>query len=79
MQVYITKYALTHGIIKTEATRDPKDPTIVRIARGKGTRILRGNDWFARLRDAQARAAEMRDNRVISLDRQRDRICSMKF
>ena len=79
MKVYITKYALTHGIIATDATPDRKEPTMIRVKHGAGLREFRGNDWHSYRRDAIARSAEMRDLRILSLNRQRDRLDRIKF
>lgn len=79
MKVYITKYALTHGIVSTDAVRDPKEPQIIRVKRGKNLRSLRANDWHSNIKLAKARAEEMRTAKLISLSNQAMRIEAIKF
>ena len=75
MRVYITKYALTAGILEVDGEVSSNSPTLMgfkypadnwwySIAHGEG------KEWHRSLEAAQARAKQMRDKKIASLRKQ---------
>ncbi len=84
MKVWITKYALSEGIIACE--RSPRDHSesdgyAVVIWPGglNGTNVFGRNDWYKSERDALARAEQMRTAKIASLEKQIARLRGLKF
>lgn len=76
--VYITKYALTTGIIKAEGRIS--DDMVVYTPKGGGFRqYAHGKDFHFTEEDARSRAEEMRIAKLKSLDRQAKKVSAMKF
>lgn len=82
MKVYITKYALTSGIFYGEAEVCGSSPDTV-IIRKKDYKhfdqYFSGLDWHQTKRAAIDRAAEMRDKKLISLEKQIKKIKAIDF
>lgn len=76
---YITKYALTTGIYKTEGTA--KDGMFVQPSQGLGTFpcYFHGKEWHLTKEDAIAHAEEMRIKKLKSIDKQMKKISALKF
>lgn len=82
MEIYVTKYALTSGILKLEAEVDDSVAT-VRGNRNKGTYDQwfhgEGKDWHRTWESALARAEEMRIRKLQSLDKKMKKIGALEF
>ncbi len=78
--IWITKYALTNGIIKAEAEAYGLSRDIVRVTSGKyaGT-ILSKNGWCGSHEEAVAKAEDMRRKKILSLQKQADKLTRMQF
>ena len=75
MQVYITKYALTRGIIATEAEKcDPTD-----MISTKDYYYQHKPHWHESLQDAIAQAEKMRLKKIASLEKQLKKIKEISF
>jgi hypothetical protein len=75
MKAYITKFALTKGIIEIN------DPEFYEnyIVIGRLDPMISPVDWFKNRQEAIQRAEEMRVNKIASLKRQIAKLESMKF
>jgi hypothetical protein len=77
VKVFITKYALTKGIIEAEGEVD--GTMVVMIDPKRGYRwYAHGNDWHRSLPAAESRTVEMRNNKIKSLKKQIDKLNDMK-
>lgn len=80
MKVWITKYALTKGIIETEAEDCGDD--MVRV-HNKGYcdsyYHKEGNEWHRTKQSAISKAEEMRKKKIESLKKQIRKLENMKF
>jgi hypothetical protein len=63
IDVYITKYALTKGIMKKRAERKDK---LIHIIGSNYSEYYYGNEWHFTLESAKLRAIEMRDKKIKS-------------
>lgn len=63
MKVYITKYALTVGIIEREAEIDGKYPDMIRDKYGG---FYHKPHWHTSMEDAVIHARQMRDKKIIT-------------
>ena len=79
MKVWITKYALTEGIIEMncKATHDPK--MIAGKWNGYYPTYVFTPHWHASKADANARAEQMRRDKLISLEKQIARLKALRF
>jgi hypothetical protein len=69
MKVYLTKYALTKGIIPVEV--EPTEwPDVVCAKKTWGSPCFHKGEWFATLEEAQGQAKEMSERKVASLEKQ---------
>lgn len=75
MKAYVTKFALTKGIIELD------DPEFYEnyIVIGRIDPLIKPDDWFKNRQEAVERAEEMRVNKIASLKRQIAKLESMKF
>lgn len=76
---WVTKYALTEGIMKMQV-EDFFDvsPTMVGKV-NESNQYFHGKDWHRTPEAAIARAEEMRRAKLLSIDKQRKRIEALKF
>lgn len=87
MHVYITKYALTSGIQVRELDEDTtsklsESPKRIVCKAAQGERnfwLVWTPDWYKTLEEAQARAEEMRKKKIASLERQLEKLKTMKI
>lgn len=85
MKVWITKYALTKGIIETEVYENclGTDPTGNMISiREKGYVSYfhgKGNEWHTTKESAITKANEMRQKKISSLKKQIEKLEKMKL
>ena len=67
MKVYITKYALTHGIMEEEA--EEVSQKMIRVRSRNYDSFFHGNEWHTSKKQAIAQAEKMRTKRIISLEK----------
>ena len=74
MTVYITKRALTQGIVVSDEFEDCSDTSPGMIGRrnwiSRGGEYYHRGEWFPTLAEAQTRAEEMRATKIRALRRQ---------
>lgn len=80
MKVYITKYALTQGIFEAEAEECPGFKGMIEIS-GEYPEYYHGEgkDWHRTKAGAVKRAEEMREKKILSLQKQIERLKNLKF
>lgn len=77
---YITKYALTRGILKKTVELDHEWPNTVSVKGVWNERYHKqGRDWHRTESFAMARAEEMRVARLERLDKEMRKLSAMKF
>lgn len=80
MKVWITKYALTEGLIEAEVITSGADCVTVKWENGlNGVNYFHGNDWWGDERRAKLHALQMRDAKIISLRKQISKLETMEF
>lgn len=79
MKVWITKYALTQGILEREAERTRFDDMISVKTPNSFTQYFHKDEWFADKQDAIKKAEAMRDAKIKSLDKAKQKILKIKF
>lgn len=79
MKVWITKYAMTDGIIEAEA--EPCGFDIISASWDNGTRCnnFKGDEWWSRKKNAIEKAEEMRQEKIASLKKQIEKLERMRF
>ena len=79
MKVWITKYALTDGIIEADAELCGLD--IISASWDNGTRFgnFSGEEWWSRKKNAIEKAEEMRQKKIESLKKQIKKLAEMRF
>lgn len=81
MKVFITKYALSKGIISTELDKqewENEDWDYISV-KGYCNSLKKGRDIFASENKALARAAALRTAKIKSLKKSLEKISGMKF
>jgi len=79
MKAYITKYALTKGILEAN-TSNWEDPTgFVRCEVFPFCSFRRGHEIFGTMAEAKQHAEQMRLKKIASLQRQIDKLEDMRF
>lgn len=83
IKVWITKYALTYGIEEKEAERDMKvSPDMITIVNKDTMNEFyhgEGKEWHLTKESAIKKTEEMRDKKIKSLQKQLEKLQSMKF
>ena len=80
MTAYITKYALSSGIKEVDDARESKTCARMISVPSMGTcATFLGQDWHTDKQSAIARAEEMRDAKLQSLQKQIDRVRRLDF
>lgn len=82
--VYVTKYALTQGILKVEVEACDDDPRTSAMVCYKGWGMNtyfhgEGRDWHRTFDQAVKRARKMQEAKLKSLDKQRALIAGLDF
>lgn len=77
MKAWITKYALTKGILEKEV-EDCRDGMVRESERHFPT-YYHGTDWHTDKKSAIAKAEEMRKNKISSLKKQIEKLERMEF
>ena len=78
MKVYITKYALSDGILEKDAEECDRFPGMIRTDDGAHFHG-EGKEWCRTLEDANKRAEEMRLKKIESMKKQIKKLENMKF
>lgn len=78
MKVWITKYALTQGILEVEA-KDLGDDMIKTVEKYPSYYSKEGRDWHRTKESAISKAEEMRQKKIASLKKQIEKLEAMKF
>lgn len=82
MKVFITKYAMTKGIIEMDGERctsfGSPDMIVVGVKNGF-QQFYHGEDWHRSRESAVKRANEMQSAKLASIDKQRKRIATLTF
>ena len=77
MKVWITKYALTKGILEAESSESSEFRT------GRKVKVqgqwFYDNDYHVTLKDAQEHAEKMRHNKIASLERSLKKLKNLYF
>lgn len=79
MKIWVTKYALTKGILEYEAELSPNSPTMVKVPGERLSIYFHGDDWYRSKSDAIDRANDMRDARIKSLEKTLARLRRLEF
>lgn len=79
IKVWITKYALTQGIIETEAKRCASVNEDMIETKNLGLFHGEGREWHLTKEEAIKRANEMRIKKIASIEKQLDKLKSLKF
>ena len=83
MKAYITKYALTSGIMEVEAEQSSVAPSMVTWKRpgdwGSSAAHGEGKDWHRTKEAASAKAEKMRLDKIVSLKKSIKKLESLKF
>lgn len=78
MKVYITKYALSDGILEKDAEECDRFPGMIRTDDGAHFHG-EGKDWTRKKEAAAAREEEMKAKKIKSLKKQVEKLERMKF
>mgnify|MGYP001618935395 CR=1 FL=1 len=81
MKVFITKYALTKGILErdVEVCSDMSDDMVHVIDNIYCGEYYRGNEWHVSKDNAIAKSEDMKQKRIISLNKQIVKLSKLKF
>jgi hypothetical protein len=79
MKVYITKFALTKGIVVAEGERDGKEAFIVRGAVPWDVHKFKLGEWHTDRDAALKRVDQMRQTKVVLAEREITRLRDMEF
>lgn len=81
MKIYLTKYALTKGIISAKAEAVEGSPKLIAIPSEDGQHrdYFRGKDWHLTKKAAVARAEEMRLKQIAKLQSQIKVLTELQF
>lgn len=78
MKVYVTKYALTKGIIEVDDAKFLYNNHVV-IRESRCEPLISPVDWFKTKQEAINRASKMRINKIASLRKRIEELEEMKF
>jgi len=79
MKVWITKYALTQGIFEVEAERCVNVDDNMINAGKFGLFHGAGKEWHVNKEDAIKRAEEMRQNKIVNIQKQINKLQNLRF
>lgn len=77
MKVYITKYALTKGILEREGEEQPGGYARAKV--GIFTNFFNSREWYSTKQGAVKDAAQRRDRKIASLQKQIAKLEKLKF
>lgn len=82
MKVYVTKHALTRGILKLEVRQSKLTPSMVCCSEDPNWSDYyhgEGINWHRTLEAAKARAENMRQKKLIALENALNKLKKLKF
>ncbi|MGG7470791.1 hypothetical protein ACVVIH_20565 [Chryseobacterium arthrosphaerae] len=79
MKVYITKYALTKGIIESEGEILGGPTKMLRTTINSYRVNFYGTEWHQNKNEAIYKAEEMRKKKIASLEKQIEKLKKLKF
>lgn len=80
MKVWITKYAMTSGVITAEAEEVGQAMCVVRAKKqGQFAGYFDGNDWHTDEAKAIERFNQMRQKKIASLKKQLEKVEALEF
>ena len=82
MKIYVTRYALTRGILEYEGKVSEAYPNMAICESADGLNreeAFHGNDWHRTLDEARKRARTMRQNKINSLRVSIQKLSSLTF
>ena len=79
MKVWITKYALTDGIIEAEAETSGFDTITATWDNETRCYNFKGEEWWAEKKNAVEKAEEMRQKKIESLKSKINKLEEMRF
>jgi hypothetical protein len=82
IKVWVTKYALTSGIFEAQAEICADiDPQMISLKRSQGhlQENFHGKDWHTSVEAAFKRANEMKEKKIVSLEKQIEELRKKKF
>lgn len=79
MKVWITKYALTKGILQEEGETFKGNPNYLMVKGYYSDFYGEGNEWHRTKESAIKKAEEMRQKKIASLKKQIEKLEKMKF
>jgi len=79
MKVWITKYALTIGIEEVEADVSFSENMVAYGGNSYSTQYAHGNDWHGTKEAAIKRAENMRQDKLISLQKSIEKMQKLRF
>jgi hypothetical protein len=80
MTIFITKWALTRGILKFGgAELDPDHPDRIASVPGKRLEHFHGSEWHVTWEAAVDNAEKRRDLKIVSLEKQIQKLREMTF
>lgn len=78
-EAYISKFALTKGIFKVQA-EETHEPTMISVRGSSGLRAcFHRGEWHLTLKEAAAKAEEMRIKKIISLRKKIAKLDELRF
>lgn len=80
MKVWVTKYALTKGIMEKEAELcDNTDGRMIRIKDNPYNEYYAGGEWFHTKEEAVQKAEELKVKKIKSVKKQLEKLQNLKF
>lgn len=79
MKVFVTKYALTQGILEKEAEKVSFSNTMISCCTDFFVEHYHKPYWHKRKEDAIAHANEMRQKKILELQKQINKLEKLKF
>jgi hypothetical protein len=79
MKIYITKYALTEGIIKIDADLVPGSTNMVFVKGANYDCYYHRDEWHKTRAEANQRAETMRQRKIVSVKKQLEKLEATSF
>jgi hypothetical protein len=76
---YVTKYALSTGIMEVEGEVDGKFPNMMRPVDKSNFAVYHGDEWHLDFKSAQSKAMDMRERKLKLLRKQIQRLEAKTF
>lgn len=79
MKVYITKYALSQGILIGEINIEANENESINFKPGHAYYLFHPGEWYKNLESAQRRAEQMKNEKLRMLCKKIERISNLDF